>query len=107
MSINQFTIMGITRDNAAPLGQGTYSKIVLDCSNDKTNRTDVIEILGKTVDLQSVRKGSLVVCSGSVGGKISDKGYLNLSLFAMNIVVAQEPEGSKVSVFGEDDDLPY
>lgn len=104
MSINQFTILGITRANAVPVGQGTYSKIVLDCSNEKTSRTDVIEVVGKANDLNSIRAGSLVCCSGSIGGKQNDKGYTNLSLFAMSVVVCQEPTGSKAGFGYEDED---
>lgn len=103
-SINTFAVTGVARNNATPVGQGTYYKIILDCYNAKVNRSDPIEIVGKADDMRHIPQGSFVAVQGSIGGKISDKGYVNVSLFAFTVEVitaAQAAAGSPV-----DDDYP-
>lgn len=104
--LNTFALVGVVNGNPAPIGQGTYYKIRLDVENTKTNRTDAIEVIAKADAVSQIRDKNVVAAQGSIGGKISDKGYLNISLFAMNVSVLSSSSGSKEMPWA-DDDVPY
>lgn len=79
-------------------------KVILDCYNKKADRTDPVEVLGRSEDFREIRKGDLVAMQGSIGGRINDRGYCNLSLFAMNIEIAGAKEPMTAQAEDEDED---
>lgn len=103
--LNTFALVGVVNGNPAPIGQGTYYKIRLDVENTKANRTDPIEVIAKADAVSQIRDKNIVAAQGSIGGKITDKGYLNVSLFAMNLSVLSS--SGKNEMPWSDDDVPY
>lgn len=104
--LNTFAIVGIVNGNPSPIGQGTYYKMRIDVENVKASRTDAIEVIAKADAVSHIKNGSTVAAQGSVGGKVSDKGYLNVSLFAMSVSVLSSSESNKEMPWA-DDDVPY
>lgn len=103
-AINTFAISGIARQSATPVGQGSYYKVVLDSHNSKANRTEPIEVLGKSEDFQKIRPNDAVCVQGAIGGRINDKGYCNLTLFALTVEIFSPAMGVD---YADDNEPPY
>jgi len=103
-AINTFAISGIARQSATPVGQGSYYKVVLDSHNSKANRTEPIEVLGKSEDFQKIRPNDAVCVQGAIGGRINDKGYCNLTLFALTVEIFAPAAGVN---YADDNEPPY
>jgi hypothetical protein len=103
-AINTFAISGIARHAATPVGQGSYYKVVLDSHNSKANRTEPIEVLGKSEDFQKIRPNDAVCVQGAIGGRINDKGYCNLTLFALTVEIFAPAAGVN---YADDNEPPY
>lgn len=105
--INNYSIVGEVAETATTLPNGGYAKLRLKLTNSQ-NRTEVVEVISKTGDWTSTAMpGAIVAVSGSVGGKINDKGYLNLSLWARDITLVSASSGKIDPPFDENDDVPY
>lgn len=104
-AINTFALSGIARHAATPVGQGSYYKVVIDSHNSKANRTEPIEILGKSDDFQKIKPNDAVCLQGAIGGRINDRGYCNLTLFALSVEIFAPATGVNNSF--DDEEPPY
>lgn len=105
--INSYSIVGEVAESATTLPNGGYAKLRLKLTN-SLNRTEMVEVVSKVGDwTQTALPGAIVAVSGSVGGKINDKGYLNLSLWARDIILVTASSGKTDPPFDENDDVPY
>ncbi len=105
--INNYSIVGEVAESATTLPNGGYAKLRLKLTN-SLNRTEIVEVVSKVGDWTSTATpGSIVAVSGSVGGKINDKGYLYLSLWARDIILVTASSGKIDPPFDENDDVPY
>ena len=106
MSVNTFVVSGIARDNATPCGKGEYYKVVVDLYNKKADRNEPVELLGRTEEFRSIARGNYVCIQGAVGGRINDKGFCNITLFAIGVEVLGEPAPAN---YGDtdNDEPPY
>lgn len=105
--INNYAIVGEVAESAQTLPNGSYAKLRLKVTNSQ-NRTEMLEVISKVGEWTSTAlPGAVVAISGSIGGKLNDKGYLNLSLWArdINIVVASNAKITSPDEY--DDDVPY
>jgi len=81
--LNSYSIVGEVMESPASLPNGAYSKMRLRLDNAKSNRTEIVEVVGKSDTLSDqFRPGCVVAITGQIGGKVNDKGYANLSLWA-------------------------
>lgn len=105
--INSYSIVGEVAESATTLPNGGYAKLRLKLTN-SLNRTEMVEVFSKVGDwTQTALPGAIVAVSGSVGGKINDKGYLNLSLWARDIILIVPSDAKITTPFDENDDVPY
>lgn len=105
--INSYSIVGEVAESATTLPNGGYAKLRLKLTN-SLNRTEMVEVVSKVGDwTQTALPGAIVAVSGSVGGKINDKGYLNLSLWARDIILIVPSDAKITTPFDENDDVPY
>ena len=105
--INSYSIVGEVAESATTLPNGGYAKLRLKLTN-SLNRTEMVEVVSKVGDwTQTALPGAIVAVSGSVGGKINDKGYLNLSLWARDIILVTASYERANPPFDENDDVPY
>lgn len=88
--LNTFSVVGEVTDEPMQLPNGSYTKIRLRLDNPLANRSEYLEVVGKSDRISGqIRSGSIVAVTGQVGGKINDKGYLNMSLWVNNVSLIQ------------------
>lgn len=88
--LNTFSVVGEVTDEPMQLPNGSYTKIRLRLDNPLANRSEYLEVVGKSDRISDqIRPGSIVAVTGQVGGKINDKGYLNMSLWVNNVSLIQ------------------
>ena len=104
--LNTFALVGGVIDNPAPIGNGTYFRLRINVVNAKANRTDPVELIGKPADLDSIKAGQVVAVRGSIGGRINDKGYYNISLFCMDVTVIGGSQKQNEMPW-ENENVPY
>ena len=107
--INQYAIVGTIIEQPVALPNGTYVKIRIETCNEKANRTDQIEIILKASEWDSTaRIGTVVACTGSISGKINEKGYCNLSLYGRDVKIVTTPTGAvSPETIQNDDDYAF
>ena len=90
--LNNYSFVGEVTESPAPLNNGAYSKLRLRLDNAKSNRSEFVEVVGKAENMSNqLQPGCIVAVSGQVGGKINDKGYFNISLWANTISLVHSP----------------
>lgn len=86
--MNHVTVSGVVESIEHQVKSGSaYGKIRLTLTNKKTNRIDLVEIIGKTDDISEFVSGDYLVVHGSVSGKENDRGYINMSIYGMGYEV--------------------
>ena len=111
--INQYAIVGKITERPKEMQNAGYVKFRLKIENEHLSRVDILELVAKNegewVDQATV--GAILACSGALGGKINDKGYCNLSLYAKDVKVlvqAGAPRQAVASDNNEDEeDIPF
>ena len=102
--INQYAILGTIIETPITLPNGSYIKVRIETCNEKANRTDQLEIIVKASDWDTSAKiGTVLACSGSISGKINEKGYCNLSLYGRDVKIVSTPSGSTAPEPDEND----
>jgi len=103
--INQYAIVGTIIERPVTLPTGGYVKIRIEICNEKANRTDQLEIILKASEWDSTAGiGTVVACTGSISGKINEKGYCNLSLYGRDVKIVTTPTGAQAPETIENDD---
>jgi hypothetical protein len=107
--LNQFAVCGILEEAPEWTSSGQYLKLRIRC-DDGNGRSALVEAITKEGTWYEVAgEGSTVIVSGKLTGKVNDKGYLNMGLWAFDVHVVDK--GTKVAnpPFDEtaDDDVVF
>lgn len=98
--LNQFAVCGILEQDPEWTSSGQYIKLRIRC-DDGSGRSTIVEAITKEGDwYDQSHQGSTVIVSGKLTGKINDKGYLNMGLWAFDVHVIDKGTPKK-------DDPPF
>lgn len=90
--LNQFAICGVLEKNPEHTRDGKYLALRIR-ADDGNGRSTLVEAICKEGDwYDNAVEGSTVIASGKLTGRVNDKGYLNMGLWAFDVHVLSVPE---------------
>jgi len=113
--INQYAIVGKITETPKEMQNAGYLKFRVKIENEHLNRVDMLELVAKNEGewVGQATVGAIVACSGALGGKINDKGYCNLSLYAKDVKVlvqagaTRQPVAAAAASNEDEEDIPF
>lgn len=101
--LNQFAICGILEKDPEWTKDSKYLCLRIR-ADDGSGRSTIVDALCKQGDWHDdAVEGATVIVSGKLTGRINDKGYLNMGLWAFDVHVLSVPEGRPK----QEEDAPF
>lgn len=101
--LNQFAICGVLEKDPEQTRDGKYLCLRVR-ADDGNGRSTLVEAICKEGDwFNDAVSGATVIVSGKITGRVNDKGYLNMGLWAFDVHVLSVPEARPK----KDDDAPF
>lgn len=89
--LNQFAVCGVLKGEPEFVSNGKYLKLKI-VGDDGNGRSTEVEALAKEGPwFDDAIDGATVIVSGKLTGRVNDKGYLNMGLWAFDVQVVNVP----------------
>lgn len=90
--LNQFAICGILERNPEWTRDNRYLCLRIR-ADDGSGRSTLVDAMAKEGDwYDDAVEGATVIASGKLTGRVNDKGYLNMGLWAFDVAIISVPD---------------